>query len=145
MLCGHGQLEPLIRVENLTVDFWNQGRWVNVVNRISFAVQRGEAMGLVGESGCGKTTTAYTPLGCPRPNRRPREGQVRLEGRDLLRMDPPALQRVRGKRVSLVPQNPTTALSPGMRVGDQILETLAVHRIGTSRAARWGRVIDLPV
>jgi peptide/nickel transport system ATP-binding protein len=135
--------EPLIQVENLTVDFWNQGRWVNVVNRISFAVQRGEAMGLVGESGCGKTTTAYTLLGYRRPNSRTREGQVRLEGRDLLRMDPPALQRVRGKRVSLVPQNPTTALSPGMRVGDQILETLAVHRIGTSRAARWERVLDL--
>jgi peptide/nickel transport system ATP-binding protein len=135
--------DPLIQVDNLTVDFWNQGRWVNVVNRISFAVQRGEAMGLVGESGCGKTTTAYTLLGYRRPNSRTREGQVRLEGRDLLRMDPPALQRVRGKRVSLVPQNPTTALSPGMRIGDQILETLAVHRVGVSRAARWERVIDL--
>ena len=135
--------ESLIQVENLTVDFWNQGRWVNIVNRISFGVNRGEAMGLVGESGCGKTTTAYSLLGYRRPNSRIREGQVRFEGRNLLRIPAPELQRVRGKRISLVPQNPTTALSPGMRIGDQILEALAVHHVGRSRPERWERVINL--
>jgi len=143
MLSDHGPLEPLIRVANLTVDFWNQGRWVNVVNRISFMVGRGEAMGLVGESGCGKTTTAYSLLGYRRSNSRVREGQVRLDGHDLLTLDAPKLQRIRGKRISLVPQNPTTALSPGMRIGDQILETLAVHHVGDSRADRWERVVGL--
>ena len=57
---GHGS-EPLLQVTDLTVDFWNQDHWVNVVNRVTFAVNYGEAMGLVGESGCGKTTTAYSP------------------------------------------------------------------------------------
>jgi peptide/nickel transport system ATP-binding protein len=135
--------EPLVQVENLTVDFWSQGRWVNVVNRISFAVRRGESMGLVGESGCGKTTTAYALLGYCRPNSRIREGRVRLEGRDLLGVSARELQRVRGRRISLVPQNPTTALSPGMRIGDQVLEAMAVHRVGGSRTERSERVVEL--
>jgi peptide/nickel transport system ATP-binding protein len=135
-VAGHGTRGPLIRVQDLTVDFWNQGRWVNVVNRISFAVKNGESMGLVGESGCGKTTTAYTLLGYRRPNSRIRGGQVCLQDCDLLRVSGPALQRLRGKRIGLVPQNPTTALSPSMHIGDQIMETMAVHDVGSSVADR---------
>lgn len=134
---------PLVQVENLTVDFWNQGRWVNVVNRVSFAIWPGESMGLVGESGCGKTTTAYALLGYRRPNSRIRQGHVRLEGRDLLGASVRELQRVRGRRISLVPQDPTTALSPGMRIGDQILEAMAVHRVGGSPVGRRDRMIEL--
>jgi peptide/nickel transport system ATP-binding protein len=140
---GAGTPQPLIQVEDLTVDFWSQDGWVNIVNQISFAVAQGESMGLVGESGCGKTTTAYTLLGYRRPNSRIRGGQVRFRGRDLLGTSGPELQRVRGKRISLVPQNPTTALSPGMRVGDQIVETMAVHGVGGSAAERRQRVVEL--
>jgi len=138
----NGARGPLIRVQDLTVDFWNQGRWVNVVNRISFAVKNGESMGLVGESGCGKTTTAYSLLGYRRPNSRIRAGQVCLEDRDLLRVSGPALQRLRGRRIGLVPQNPTTALSPGMRIGDQIIETMAVHHVGRSVAERREQAVE---
>lgn len=135
--------EPLIQVQDLTVDFWSQDRWVNVVNRVTFDVRDGEAMGLVGESGCGKTTTAYSLLGYRRPNSRIRQGQILLDGRNLFGLSAGELQRVRGRRVSLVPQNPTTALSPGMRIADQIMEAMQVHRIGNSRAEREERVIAL--
>ncbi|MBC7811044.1 MAG: dipeptide ABC transporter ATP-binding protein [Burkholderiales bacterium] len=134
---------PLIEVAGLTIDFWNQDRWVNVVKRVTFAVNRGEAVGLVGESGCGKTTTAYTLLGYQRPNSRIREGKINFDGRDLLKLRGSALQQIRGKRISLVPQNPTTALSPGMPIGRQILEVLNAHHIATNEAERKAHVYDL--
>ncbi len=133
---------PLLQVNNLTVDYWSQDHWVNVVNRVTFAVQPGEALGLVGESGCGKTTTAYTLLGYRRPNSRISGGEIIFAGRDLLKQSSGELQHIRGKRISLVPQNPTTALSPGMRVGDQIRETMQVHGIGVP-AQRYARTLEL--
>src|SRR5690349_8934066 len=93
----------LLAVKDLTIDFWNQDRWVNVVKQVSFAVRAGESVGLVGESGCGKSTTAYTLLGYRRPNSRIRAGQVQFGGGDLLKMNANALQAVRGKRIALVP------------------------------------------
>jgi peptide/nickel transport system ATP-binding protein len=134
---------PLVEVDSLTVDFWNRDRWINVVNHVSFHVHPGEAVGLVGESGCGKTTTAYTLLGYRRPNSRISQGQVRFAGQDLLKVPASVLQHLRGKRISLVPQNPTMTLSPGMRVGQQITEVLAAHKIGSSLAEREKRTLDL--
>src|SRR5690349_5682357 len=130
------QTDTLIEVDGLTVDFWNRDRWINVVNHVSFKVHPGEAIGLVGESGCGKTTTAYTLLGYRRPNSRISSGKVRFGGQNLLELPASALQRLRGKRISLVPQNPTMNLSPGMRVGQQINEVLAAHHIGSGQAER---------
>ncbi len=135
-------MNPLLEVENLTVDFWNQNRWVNVVSHVSFKVMPGEAMGLVGESGCGKTTTAYTLLGYRRPNSRiDKNAEVCFDGQNILKLPGSALRRIRGKRIALVPQNPTTTLSPGMRVGRQINEVLAAH--GVSGGERQERVLDL--
>jgi peptide/nickel transport system ATP-binding protein len=125
------QTTALIEARSLTVDFWNRSRWVNVVNGVNFSVQRGEALGLVGESGCGKSTTAYALLGYRRPGSRIRDGQIRLNGANILGLAAPEIKRIRGKQVSLVPQNPTTTLSPGMHVGDQILEVLNAHTVGT--------------
>ena len=105
--------DPLVRVEGLTIDFWSNDRWNNVVNGTSFELARGEALGLVGESGCGKTTTALSLLGYQRPGSRIRSGSIRFAGRDLAHLSARQLQQLRGRRISLVPQNPTTALSPG--------------------------------
>src|SRR5262245_35933685 len=135
--------DPLIQVDGLTVDFWNQDHWVNVVNRVSFEVRHGEALGLVGESGCGKTTTAYSLLGYRRPNSRIRAGAIHFANQDLVHLTGAELQRLRGRRISMVPQNPTTALSPGMRVGDQVLEAMRVHNVGGSRAEQQERVVEL--
>jgi peptide/nickel transport system ATP-binding protein len=135
--------EPLVKVEGLTIDFWSNDRWNNVVNDASFSLARGEALGLVGESGCGKTTTALSLLGFQRPGSRIRSGSIRFGGRDLARLSRRELQKVRGRRVSLVPQNPTTALSPGLRVGDQLAEAMSVHGVARSGGERRRRVQEL--
>jgi len=135
--------EPLVTVEGLTIDFWSNDRWYNVVNDVSFSLARGEALGLVGESGCGKTTTALSLLGFQRPGSRIRSGSIQFGGRDLARLSRRELQKVRGRRVSLVPQNPTTALSPGLRIGDQLLEAMSVHGVGGSGGERRRRVREL--
>jgi peptide/nickel transport system ATP-binding protein len=135
--------DPLVRVEGLTIDFWSNDRWNNVVNNASFSLARGEALGLVGESGCGKTTTALALLGFQRPGSRIRSGSIHFGGRDLARLSRRELQLVRGRRVSLVPQDPTTALSPGLRIGDQLAEAMAVHGVGSSRSDRVRRVREL--
>ena len=135
--------EPLVRVEGLTIDFWSNDRWNNVVNDTSFELARGEALGLVGESGCGKTTTALSLLGYQRPGSRIRSGAIHFGGRDLAHLSRRELQKVRGRRISLVPQNPTTALSPGLRIGDQLTEAMSVHAVGGSRAERERRAHEL--
>ena len=135
--------EPLVLVDGLTIDFWSNDRWHNVVNGVTFSLARGEALGLVGESGCGKTTTALSLLGFQRPGSRIRAGSIQFGGRDLARVSRRKLQKVRGRRVSLVPQNPTTALSPGLRIGDQLAEAMSVHGVGGSRAERLSRVDEL--
>jgi peptide/nickel transport system ATP-binding protein len=133
----------IVEVDDLTIDFWSRDRWLNVVNGVDFAVYSGEALGLVGESGCGKTTTAVALLGKRRKGSRIRKGSIRFLGNDVLSAGVAALRRLRGKQVSLVPQNPTTALSPGMRVGNQIAEAMKVHHHGGSRAAVSERVHEL--
>jgi peptide/nickel transport system ATP-binding protein len=135
--------EPLVQVDGLTIDFWSNDRWNNVVNATSFTLARGEALGLVGESGCGKTTTALSLLGYQRPGSRIRSGAIHFAGRDVAKLSRRELQAMRGRRVSLVPQNPTTALSPGLRVGDQLSEAMAVHGVGESRSARERRAHEL--
>jgi peptide/nickel transport system ATP-binding protein len=135
--------EPLVRVDGLTIDFWSNDRWNNVVNGTSFELARGEALGLVGESGCGKTTTALALLGFQRPGSRIRSGSIQFGGRDLAKLSRRELQKVRGRRASLVPQNPTTALSPNLRIGDQLVEAMAVHGVGTSGADRRRRAGEL--
>jgi peptide/nickel transport system ATP-binding protein len=137
------QHQPLVRVEALTIDFWSNDRWNNVVNGASFSLARGEALGLVGESGCGKTTTALALLGFQRPGSRIRSGSIQFGGRDLARLSRRELQKLRGRRVSLVPQNPTTALSPGMRIGNQLVEAMSVHGVGSSGGERRQRVREL--
>ena len=135
--------DPLVAVEGLTIDFWSNDRWNNVVNDATFSIARGEALGLVGESGCGKTTTALALLGFQRPGSRIRSGTIDFGGRDLAHLSRRELQKVRGRRVSLVPQNPTTALSPGLRIGDQLAEAMAVHDVGSWGGDRTRRAREL--
>jgi len=137
------QGKPLVEVRKLTVDYWNRSRWVNVVNGVNFEINPGEALGLVGESGCGKSTTAYALLGYWRQGSRIRDGRIQFGDQDILQLSAGDLSHIRGKRISLVPQNPTTTLSPGMAVGNQILEVLNAHNIGDSPGVRQARVFEL--
>jgi len=112
-------------VQDLAIRLGESGP--DVVSEISFAVPSGEVLGLVGESGSGKTTVALALLGHARRGLSITGGQVRLDGRDLLRLSPGDLRAVRGARVAYVPQDPAAALNPTRRVGAQLTEALRVH------------------
>jgi len=134
--------EAVVEVDDLTIDFWDRDHWVNVVNHVSFAIQPGETLGLVGESGCGKSTTAFSLFGYRRPGSRVRAGSIRFEGRDLLRLTERELRAIRGARICLVPQNPAGSLTPSIRVGTQVVEALKAHRV-SARQGTEKRTIEL--
>lgn len=134
--------EPLIVVDGLTVDYVDQGAWTNVVDEVSFSIEKGETLGLAGESGCGKSTTGLALFGYRRPGSRVRSGRVLFEGHDLLTFTEKRLRSIRGTRIFLVPQDPASALTPSMRVGRQLVETLEGHGIASGRDAR-DRAVEL--
>jgi len=114
----------LLDVQDLTVTF---GGSANAVDGVSFQIAPGETLGLVGESGSGKSVTAFSILRLLQPPGRITGGRVLFEGRDLLALSEREMREVRGARISLIFQEPMTALNPVMRVGDQIAEALTVH------------------
>ena len=107
-----------------------------VVSGISFAVRPGDVLGLVGESGSGKTTVALALLGHTRRGLSVHRGEILLDGLDLLRLRPAGLRQVRGARVSYVPQDPSAALNPALRIGYQLREVLRVHQPGPASYPR---------
>jgi ABC-type dipeptide/oligopeptide/nickel transport system ATPase component len=123
---------PLLDVQHLTVTFGG----VAAVNDVSFQINRGETLGLVGESGSGKSVTAFSILRLLQPPGRVTAGRVLFEGRDLLQLAEREMRQVRGAGISLIFQEPMTALNPVMRVGDQIAEALTVHGKADKSAAR---------
>jgi len=135
--------ETLLRAVDLQVSYRQQEGWLPVLHRINFAILRGETFGLVGESGCGKSTVALQLLGYRHPNSRVDGGHIEFGGRDLLELPRRELDRIRGNRISFVPQNPTTALNPGMRVGDQVCEILLLHKRAADQNQALQRVVEL--
>jgi ABC-type dipeptide/oligopeptide/nickel transport system ATPase component len=129
---------PLLDVQHLTVAF---GGAAPAVNDVSLQVHAGETLGVVGESGSGKSVTAFAIMRLLQPPGRISAGRVLLEGRDLLALSETEMREVRGAKVSLIFQEPMTALNPVMRVGDQIAEALTVH--GRSRSEARARTIEL--
>lgn len=136
-------MKKLIEVRNLNIAYGGAAGWTNVVQDVSFEIARGEAFGLVGESGCGKSTVAYRLLGYGTVNSLVQTGEVSFDGTDLLKLDAAALTRLRGNRIALVPQNPTTSLSPGMRVGAQIREMIATHKALPRGMTMEARIVEL--
>jgi peptide/nickel transport system ATP-binding protein len=120
---NHG--EPRVVINGLRVVL--AGSSVDVVDDIALTVAAGEVVGLVGESGSGKTTVALTLLGHSRRGLAVDAGTVTVEGRDVLALDPRELQRMRGRKVAYVPQDPSSALNPALKVGAQLREALTVH------------------
>lgn len=127
----------VLQVRNLTVEYGEGGgEPYRAVDRVSFAVARGEVVGLMGESGCGKSSIALALLGLlPRRSSRV-SGSVLLCGEELVGLAESEFERVRGSRISLVFQEPGAALSPLMRVGSQIAEVIHAHRRWPSRRCR---------
>ncbi len=118
---------PPFRLEVRDLEIRSGPHGPPVVSGISFAVRPGDVLGLVGESGSGKTTVALALLGHTRRGLSVSTGEVRLDGMDLLRLRPAGLRQVRGARVSYVPQDPSAALNPALRIGYQLQEALRVH------------------
>jgi ABC-type dipeptide/oligopeptide/nickel transport system ATPase component len=133
---------PLLEVQHLTVTFDSARAPVVAVDDVSFAVARGETLGVVGESGSGKSVTAFSILRLIQPPGRITGGRVLFEGRDLLALSEREMRAVRGAGISLIFQEPMTALNPVMTVGDQIGEALTVHRMATRAEARV-RAVEL--
>jgi peptide/nickel transport system ATP-binding protein len=122
------QNEIFLSVNNLTVEYTSEGRVIHAVNDVSFALKKGQTIGLVGETGAGKTTIAKSILGIlPVPPARVQQGEIWFEGNDLLKMDGNKLRTIQGAKISMVFQDPMTALNPTMRIGDQIAEVIKLH------------------
>ena len=141
-------MTPLLDVQDLTVVFDGAPR-VTAVDGVSFQLAPGETLGLVGESGSGKSVTAFSILRLLQPPGRIAGGRILFEGRDLLALPEREMRAIRGARISLIFQEPTTALNPVMRVGDQIAEALTVHGMATTseareRAARLLEAVHIP-
>ena len=120
--------ETLLQVEELETHLFTKEGVLKPVNRVSFQVDRGETVGLVGESGCGKTMTALSIMGLvPNPPGRIVGGAIRLDGEDLLQLDDQTMRMRRSVQMGMIFQDASTALNPTMRVGDQIAETMQRH------------------
>jgi oligopeptide/dipeptide ABC transporter ATP-binding protein len=120
--------EPVLDVRGLTTHLFTEAGRVQAVDDVSLRVMPGEAVALVGESGCGKTMTALSLMRLARPPARIVAGEVRFEGRELVGLDEVAMRRLRGGRMAMVFQDPMTFLNPLMRVGDQIGEAVRLHQ-----------------
>jgi oligopeptide/dipeptide ABC transporter ATP-binding protein len=133
---------PLLSVQDLRVHFWTGSGTVHAVNGISFDIGPGETLGIVGESGCGKSVTALALLGLLPRAGRVRSGSASFDGRDLLRLKQRALRRVRGRQIAMIFQDPMTSLNPVLTIGRQIREPLETH-FGMNRKAASARAAEL--
>ena len=134
--------EPLLRVSDLRTSFYTRDGVVRAVDGIDFEVDRGEIMGLVGESGCGKSVTSLTIMRLVARPGRIESGTIMFDGKDLLTLSDDEMRRIRGDRISMIFQQPTSSLNPVWDVGRQIAEVLELHRKMTGKAAR-ARALDL--
>ena len=134
--------EPLLSVEDLRVQFWTGGGTVYAVNGISFEIAPGETLGIVGESGCGKSVTALSVLGLLPRAGRVKGGTARFDDRDLLQLKDRELRKLRGKEIGMIFQDPMTSLNPVLTIGRQLREPLEEH-FGMSRKQATARAAEL--
>jgi peptide/nickel transport system ATP-binding protein len=135
--------QPILSVQNLTMHYSTRKGEVSAVDDVSFDLREGDALGLVGESGCGKTSIATTLLKLLPENARIKAGSIRINGSDIAQLDETAMQRVRWKKIAMVFQAAMNALDPVYRVGDQIIEALNTHIETMTNAQARTRVAEL--
>ncbi len=129
--------QPLISVRNLCIEFSTERGVIRAIDDISFDIFPGETLGMVGESGCGKSVTSLAILGLvPSPPGRIVRGSIKLDGRELVGLSESAYRKVRGSEISMIFQEPMTALNPVFRVSSQMCDVISRHKNVTRKAAR---------
>jgi len=135
--------EPLLEVRDLITAFDTDAGLLRAVDQVSFEVKRGRTLGIVGESGCGKSVTAMSIIGLlPQPMGKVLQGQVRFKGRDLLKASDSEMRKVRGAEIGVIFQEPMTALNPVQRIGKQLSECFLLHT-KMSRKEAWEASIEM--
>ena len=140
-------MTDLLKIENLTIGFHNQGQETRAVSNVSFSIAQGETVGLVGESGSGKSVSALSILKLLPPSARISQGVISFEGRDISGLDTTALKNFRGNDIAMIFQEPMTSLNPLHSIEKQISECLEIHGDNldpkTGRTQIRTRVLDL--
>jgi peptide/nickel transport system ATP-binding protein len=134
--------DPLLRVEDLRVEFPTEDGIVHAVDGITYEVSRGRTLGIVGESGSGKTVSSLTTLGLTRTQGARVSGRILFEGRDLVTLSEPQMRAIRGNDIAMIFQDPLSSLHPFFKVGAQMIEAVRVHR-DVSKAQARERAIEL--
>ncbi|KAA8670158.1 ABC transporter ATP-binding protein [Vibrio gigantis] len=141
---GIQQGDNILEVKDLEVSFSTDSGVVQVLHGVSFKVKRGTTLGLVGESGCGKSVTSMSIMGLlPKPYGEVTRGQILYEGRDLTQLDPKSMYEMRGNSISIIFQDPMTALNPVHTVGKQLTEVLALHRPELKKSDRRHYALEM--
>ncbi|MBR0138820.1 MAG: ABC transporter ATP-binding protein [Firmicutes bacterium] len=136
-------MEELLRVNDLWVQYKTDLETVNAVNGISFSLNKGETIGIVGETGAGKTTTALAILRLlPERTGKITGGEILIDGVDILKLSPKDVRGIRGRKISMIFQDPMTALNPVMTVGDQIKEALQFHSEDNASGSDYSKRVD---
>ena len=135
--------EPLLAVDDLRVHLFTNRGVVRAVDGVGFALSAGKSLGIVGESGCGKTMTALSLMRLiPSPPARIVSGRIMFDGEDVVALDEPRLRALRGNAMAMIYQDPMTTLNPVFNVGEQIAEAVRLHR-QASRAAALARAVEM--
>jgi len=133
-------MDHLLEVKNLSTHFPTRGGLVRAVDGISFYLDRGELLGLVGESGCGKSMTALSVMRLLSPPGKIVSGEILFDGKDLLRLSDSEMRQMRGDDIAMIFQDPMTSLNPVYTVGEQIAEVLRLHRKMSLKQARQATI-----
>jgi oligopeptide/dipeptide ABC transporter ATP-binding protein len=134
--------QPLLDVKGLKTYFFTEDGVVKAVDGVDFKVFPGEVLGLVGESGCGKSVTSFSVMRLVGPPGKVVGGEIMFEGRDLLKLPENEMVHMRGDRISMIFQQPQTSLNPVFKVGDQVAEVLQIHQ-NKSKEASWEQAVEL--
>src|SRR5438874_11011977 len=128
--------QPVLSVRNLRVEFATRRATLHAIDGVSFDIAKGEVLGVVGESGAGKSVTGLAVIGLIDPPGRIAGGEIYLSGSRIDNLPPEEMRRIRGKRIGVIFQDPLTSLNPLYRIGEQIIETIKTHTNLSESAAR---------
>ena len=135
-------LPPLLEVKNLRTSFQSEDGLVRAVDGVDFHVFRGEVLGLVGESGCGKSVTALSIMRLLSPPGKVESGEIYFEGKNLLKLSERQMIKIRGDRISMIFQQPQSSLNPVFMSGDQVAEVMRIHN-KLEKSAAWSKAVEL--